>query len=102
MALSFTHNKVVTFSGLLSLFVITGASGQIRYHIRNKVALLNSDDNSILQYTSSMSARHCAQLCSADPQCKAANFDRSNSRCQLMADVLSMTEDRQCNLAIGE
>ena len=102
MARSCTHCTIVRLFGLILLFVIMNASGQHRYHMQNNVALQNNDDDSILQYTSSVSARHCAQLCSADPQCKAANYDCNNSTCQLMADVLSQTEDRPGNIAVGE
>ena len=102
MAKYITLNGIRTFGVLLSLLIITSVSGQRRYRMQNNVALQSSDDNSILQNTSSGSARHCAKLCSSDPQCNVANYDDNSSTCQLMADVLSQTNDKPGNIAVGE
>ena len=102
MATNITMNRIGNLCVFLSLVMISSVYGQHRYRMQNDMAAVGSDDNSTLQSTSSVSARHCARLCSADLQCKAANYDDNSSTCQLMADVLSQAEDKSGNIAIGE
>ena len=75
----------------------------IKYNLLKDVVLVAVDENSMInEYPGVKSPRHCAKLCSANVLCVASNYDQNSNTCQLMADILTTTDARGKNTAIGE
>ena len=64
------------------LFYLNSEATSVLYLQANDISVNGS---AVIKETTSLSQRHCAQLCTADASCVSANYERDHNKCHLMA-----------------